>query len=149
MDYLLDTNIILIYSKNDQLAREIEAKYQLLSTDNRLSVSIVSVGEAEAAILKTKIGEKRKDRIRDLIDRLTEFGIDFKEVVRRYAEIDAFSQGKLGQTAVTARNMGKNDIWIAATASVFDLTLVTTDKDFEHLKGQYLKLEYIPLEDFR
>lgn len=44
--------------------------------------------------------------------------------------------------------MGKNDIWIAATASVFNLTLVTTDKDFEHLDGVYLKVKYIPLKDF-
>ena len=31
---------------------------------------------------------------------------------------------------MTARNMGKNDVWIAATAYVLRATLVTTDKDF-------------------
>ena len=45
--------------------------------------------------------------------------------------------------------MGKNDIWIAATASVYDLTLITTDKDFNHLKGEYINLEYIDIEQFR
>ena len=45
--------------------------------------------------------------------------------------------------------MGKNDIWIAATASTFNLTLVTTDKDFDHLKGDYINLEQINIEDFR
>jgi tRNA(fMet)-specific endonuclease VapC len=44
--------------------------------------------------------------------------------------------------------MGKNDLWIAATASFFELTLVTTDKDFHHLRDGYLKVLYIPLEDF-
>ena len=34
--------------------------------------------------------------------------------------------------------MGKNDLWIAATASVFDLTLLTMDKDFEHLNKEFL-----------
>ena len=43
--------------------------------------------------------------------------------------------------------MGKNDIWIAATASVFNLKLVSTDKDFNHLDEEYLDLLYIPLEE--
>ncbi len=33
-----------------------------------------------------------------------------------------------------------NDIWLAATADVFDLTFITTDSDFEHLNGVYLSL---------
>ena len=33
----------------------------------------------------------------------------------------------------SARNMGKNDLFIAATSSVIDLPLVATDKDFRHL----------------
>jgi predicted nucleic acid-binding protein len=43
--------------------------------------------------------------------------------------------------------MGKNDIWIAATASVFDLKLVTTDKDFDHLEEEYIDLLHISLEE--
>jgi predicted nucleic acid-binding protein len=71
------------------------------------------------------------------MSRLTEFGINFEEVIKKYAQIDAYSQGKLKKSRgnFSSRNMGKNDIWIAATASVFDLKLVTTDKDFEHLEG--------------
>jgi hypothetical protein len=29
--------------------------------------------------------------------------------------------------------MGKNDLWIAALAKFHDLTLLTTDHDFDHL----------------
>jgi len=36
--------------------------------------------------------------------------------------------------------MGKNDRWIAATASVPDMDLLTSDKDFEHLDGAYIRL---------
>ncbi len=42
--------------------------------------------------------------------------------------------------------MGKNDLWIAATASVLGARLLTTDNDFEHLKGKYLDLEVIPIK---
>jgi len=34
--------------------------------------------------------------------------------------------------------MGKNDLWIAATAHVTGATLLTTDKDFDHLDPQFL-----------
>jgi predicted nucleic acid-binding protein len=39
--------------------------------------------------------------------------------------------------------MGKNDLWIAATATVFQATLLTTDKDFNHLHNVFFKVEYI------
>ena len=36
--------------------------------------------------------------------------------------------------------MGKNDIWIAATASVMDAPLITTDGDYDHLDSVYLSV---------
>ncbi len=36
--------------------------------------------------------------------------------------------------------MGKNDLWIAATASVTGVTLMTTDGDFDHLHPVHLTL---------
>lgn len=70
-------------------------------------------------------------------------------IIERYAEIDAYSQGKLKGEKVdfSSRNMGKNDLWIAATASIFDLELITTDRDFEHLNPRFLKLTRIDLSE--
>jgi tRNA(fMet)-specific endonuclease VapC len=34
--------------------------------------------------------------------------------------------------------MGKNDLWIAATASVLNLALLMMDGEFEHLSGVFL-----------
>jgi tRNA(fMet)-specific endonuclease VapC len=39
--------------------------------------------------------------------------------------------------------MGKNDLWIAATASVLKARLLTTDHDFDHLDGIFLDVLYI------
>jgi len=50
---------------------------------------------------------------------------------------------------MTARNMGKNDLWIAATTHVLNATLVTTDKDFDHLDKIYIKRDYLDIEMFR
>lgn len=41
---------------------------------------------------------------------------------------------------MTARNMGKNDLWIAATAYEIGASLVTTDKDFNHLQDIFLPI---------
>ena len=39
--------------------------------------------------------------------------------------------------------MGKNDLWIAATAKATGATLLTTDKDFDHLYPGQINRIYI------
>ncbi|MGI9065443.1 MAG: hypothetical protein ACR2HX_03440 [Pyrinomonadaceae bacterium] len=43
----------------------------------------------------------------------------------------------------TARVMGKNDLWIAATTSVLKAKLLTTDNDFDHLDGVFFEVAFI------
>jgi hypothetical protein len=38
---------------------------------------------------------------------------------------------------------GENDLWIAAIAMEHGAELITTDKDFSHLDGHFLKAHYI------
>ncbi|QDK83529.1 type II toxin-antitoxin system VapC family toxin [Spirosoma sp. KCTC 42546] len=104
-------------------------------------IPIVVVGELEAFSLKADWGAQKIDFMRYLIDRYPIADIE-SDVIPVYAQIDAFSQGKL-QTAPlnsSARNMGKNDIWIAATALYLDVELHTTDNDFDHLPALGLRL---------
>jgi len=42
--------------------------------------------------------------------------------------------------------MGKNDLWIAATAAITESKLMTTDGDFDHLNGIYLDLIKIEIK---
>jgi len=74
--------------------------------------------------------------------------INTTEIIDRYAEIDAFSQGKLtrGNSSFSSRNMGKNDLWIAATVSILKVPLLTTDKDFDHLNNEYISLDSIDIQ---
>lgn len=44
--------------------------------------------------------------------------------------------------------MGKNDLWIAATAYAINAKLVTTDKDFDHLNNSFLEIDRINLSPF-
>ena len=147
MEYLLDTNIVLTYARNTEVTKKLEAKLKLLSGDHRLIISIVSVGELKAFMKKNKWGNKKISQLERLVDKFMVADINVEEIIERYAEIDAFSQGKLEnrKSKFTARNMGKNDLWIAATASYLDVEFITTDKDFEHLNGEYLIVNQIDL----
>jgi tRNA(fMet)-specific endonuclease VapC len=62
-----------------------------------------------------------------------------------YSEIDVYSQSKHPtlHLPTSARKMGKNDLWIAATAAVHNAVLLSSDADFEHLDGLFLYFEKI------
>ncbi|MEQ1745905.1 MAG: hypothetical protein ABMA02_10790 [Saprospiraceae bacterium] len=81
--------------------------------------------------------------VASLLDMLYPIDIWSEDILDRNAEIDAFSQGKhpILMHSFTARNMGKNDLWIAASASILGATLLTTDGDFDHLDGVFLSVE--------
>ena len=41
------------------------------------------------------------------------------------------------------RKMGQNDMWIAATALLCDLPIITTDEDFSHLNGSLISVHWV------
>ena len=78
--------------------------------------------------------------------------IDISDLLlNTYIGIDAYSQRNHPDYKhypfKTPRNMGKNDLWIAATASILNLQLVTTDNDFDHLDDIFLDLKKILPEE--
>lgn len=87
--------------------------------------------------------QKRLAKLDAFLSKFLILDLNIGDLIRRYAEIDAFSQGKHPTipSAFSARNMGKNDLWIAASASILNAALLTTDNDFNHLDKQFLKLE--------
>lgn len=147
----MDTNIIIIYSKSKDLARQIEAEHQIFIKENNLAISIVSIAEVNSIIHQFGIGDKRREGIDKILENTTPLDISYGEILKKYEEIDAYSQGKhrTKSSTFSAKNMGKNDLWIAATASAFDITLVTTDADFNHLEGEFLRLKFIDLNKYK
>ena len=139
MDYLLDTNIVLIYLRQSGLKEELDRRLSLFSPENTLLISVVSIGEAKSIAIQRKWGEKKIVQLEGLLKKLLIADINAKRIIERYAEIDAYSQGKLEnkRASFTSRNMGKNDLWIAATTTVTKSKLITTDNDFDHLDGEY------------
>lgn len=145
--YLLDTGILLGYIRASEYAKHVEQEYQLMAPNNISLISIVSVGEIYSLAAQFKWGEKKKKELQAVLSEIHRVDISHEKVLERYAEIDAYSQGKHSArklpNGMTSRNMGKNDIWIAATASILNANLITTDKDFEHLDKEFLEVIYI------
>jgi predicted nucleic acid-binding protein len=110
-------------------------------------MSVVTLGELRSLALQNDWGNQKQISLSILPQQFIITDINVMSIITRYAEIDAFSRGRLKgkPLGMSSRNMGKNDLWIAATASVLNLTLITTDLDFNHLHNHYIDLELITL----
>ena len=52
MNYILDTNIVLIYTRESPLTKIIENKYNLFNSKNKLYLSVVTIAELKSLICK-------------------------------------------------------------------------------------------------
>jgi len=146
--FILDTNIVLAYLlNNEKVVGEIESIFPLFTDENITSISIVTVGELYSLGMQRQWGKYKIEQLAELIRELVIVDINADDIIQKYSVIDAYSQGRYHQipSSITSRNMGKNDLWIAATASATQSTLITTDADFNHLKDIFLKLIFIDL----
>ena len=137
IQYLLDTNILLAYVRWQALARYIEATYQLGTRQPAPVISVVSEAEIRVLAAQNQWGTFKKRMLEEkIMDFLTVIPIPYKEVLAAYVEIDDYSRRQ-------GRVMGKNDVWIAATARVEQATILTTDRDFDHLHPHLVVREYV------
>jgi tRNA(fMet)-specific endonuclease VapC len=142
MIYLFDSNIVLHYVRQSAIMTQIEQNFDPFGLGNEAWMCVVSKGELRSIAVQNQWGGSRRQRLEELMNDFYPADIFSEETIDCYAEIDAFSQHKLPgkPLGLTARNMGKNDLWIAATAHVLGAKLITTDLDFDHLNGVYLDL---------
>jgi tRNA(fMet)-specific endonuclease VapC len=134
--YLLDTNVLVALVRNNDLGKYLDKTYHLTSGLFAFYISVVVLGETTALALKLGWNAAKQGVLNTILGLFTPLDIFDPDVIQAYAEIDAHS-------AATGINMGKNDLWIAATAKRNDLTLLTTDKDFDHLHPTHIDLTWV------
>lgn len=151
MIYILDSNILLHIIRNNQVIDAELKKVGIYNTANAF-ISIVSVGELLSISKQNNWGYSKQQLFEGLIKTFQPIPIQSRVLLEVYAEIDAFSRSKLSSQPLpkgqTARTMGKNDLWIAATTHLSNASLITTDNDFDHLNNIYfpiIKLSSIPI----
>lgn len=144
--FILDTGILLGIVRKSGFAKYVEKKYRISESPNTSFVSVASVAELESLVYQFGWGESKQNMLAETLAKFPKVVIDMS-VVKTFADIVAFSQGKHPKLrlpdGMSARNMGDNDIWIAATAVSLKATLITLDRDFDHLCGVFLDLIYI------
>lgn len=121
---VLDTNLLLQYIRTQTIP----------PADTILTV--ITVAELKSLALQNKWGKTRLQFLDWLISKYPTLNISV-DMFDIYANIDAFSQGKHPQIQLdgSARNMGKNDLWIATIALFYEIELHTLDHDFQHLSA--------------
>lgn len=147
--FLLDTGMLLGLTRKAPWARRTLDRVHLDDQETATFTSVICHGELLALAEKNGWGERRRTELASTLAKVSTLDINKQAILNAYALIDAWTHGK----SVTAPHnvsppepaisMGKNDIWIAATAHASKATLLSTDKDFDHLDGVWLKRLYV------
>jgi tRNA(fMet)-specific endonuclease VapC len=119
--YLLDTNIVIAL-----FADEVEVKNSLASA-NEIFISSITVGELCYGAKKSARSTENLERIKDFVASITVLGCDL-ETAYRYGEV----KNKL---RFKGKPLPENDMWIAAIALQYNLTLVTRDAHFQEVEN--------------
>lgn len=144
---LLDTNILIQLVRGNKTAKEVKSFVEKL-TDPQIFISVVNIAEAESLVVQWNWGKGKLATLKKIIENIITIDIEQNNqpLLDTYVDIDAFSQGKISSPSGeklnnSARNMGKNDLWIAATAHAMDAMLLTTDGDFDHLHNRFFEVQ--------
>ena len=147
--FLLDTNILVGFIREASWALRAREEFLLGDQDVMVVTSVVCQGEILALAEKRGWGEEKRIELASLLAKVPTVDINKQAILNAYALIDAWTHGKSvtaphdASPPKPAVSMGKNDLWIAATAHASKATLLSTDKNFDHLDGVWLKRIYV------
>lgn len=133
----------LLYTKQELLT-DFEKEHQPFSNQNVALISIVTEAEMKSIAIQRGWGQKKLKNLNALISQFLKIPVNTANQIKVYAEIDAYSKHKdpvrKYPKSYSSKTVGKNDLWIAATANITNSKLVTTDGDFDHLDEVFVDL---------
>lgn len=130
--YLLDFNLLVHYVRRTSIWTTVNANHRLMTSEERPFFCVVTSGEFRSLAIQWRWGNQKLDAMEFCLGYFQVRTIDDYDVLRTYAKLDAYAVSR-GTT------MGKNDLWIAATAVVTGATLLTTDRDFDLFAPRFIK----------
>lgn len=145
MNYILDTNVIIALVRGNDLGKKIIEEIKPYSALNKVFLSIVTVAELQVFSAVHNWGQAKMELLYGYFDNSFSISIDNDTLLLRYLDIELYNHNRHPgfPRAGSHYKMGKNDIWIAATAIATDSTLITTDRDFEHLNNLFLPIIFV------
>jgi tRNA(fMet)-specific endonuclease VapC len=137
--YVLDTSALLNLIRGKDLGQQIDQAFGLRGTTYRHTISIVTHGELKVLAERNNWGGPKRDALSTALDQLITVNLDTQAIIDAYVRVaDACRNAPGGE-----RKMGQNDMWIAATALVCGLPIITTDEDFNHLHQTLITVYWV------
>lgn len=136
--WFLDTNILVHVLQRSLLGEHLVGALQLRARASTPLISAVSQGELLSLAAGNGWGKPRRDVLEELLNELVivDVAASARPLLERYAALDQFSHA-------AGHQMGKNDLWIAASASETGSVLLTTDHDFDHLAPAQVRVWWL------
>ncbi|XXY55077.1 PIN domain-containing protein [Sorangium sp. So ce269] len=132
---LLDTVVVLHLVRGNDTGKRIDAAIRLSARAERPLISTITVGEALGFAQYRGWGPDKTERLRAYLEQFVPIDINDEAVFDAYAAMHAY-------LVRNGRKLSDNDVWIAACARATSATLITTDKDFDPLHGEYIQRIY-------
>lgn len=120
-DYLLDTNIVIALFAEEQLVLD------KIGQANSIFIPAIVIGELYYGAYNSSKKEENEAKIDVFV--ISSNILDYEQFVAKiYGKIKKLLKDK-------GKPIPENDIWIAALAMQYDLTLVSRDAHFGHIDG--------------
>ena len=129
--YLLDTTVLLHWTRGKSQAATIEQQFQLTASPLRPLICEVSLGEMLAFSRNPQWSAQQRQRMLAIQQEVTAIDISDRRVLEAYADLST-----LAKASGWGIFHGKNDLWIGAATQVAQAHLLTMDKDFLPLRGR-------------
>jgi tRNA(fMet)-specific endonuclease VapC len=151
MRYLvLDTCAIIHIIRGKASGQQIQTWINSLSPQPRQIISTVTKAELLTFALMAGWQTNKIDFLHKFLTGVTYVDINHadNQLIDNYKLIDGYSKNKAVDPNGNYKGgshilMGKNDIWIAATARTLNATLLTSDGDFDHLDPHIINIKKI------
>jgi len=129
--YLLDTAILLHWTRDTAQAKAIDQQFQLSQLRMRPLICEVSIGEMLAFSRSRKWGSQKQQRLKDIVERQTVIvRISDPRVMDAYADLST-----LAKSSGWSLFHEKNDLWVGAATRASGSHLLTMDTDFLPLRN--------------
>ena len=142
---VIDTCVIIHIVRDSPTGKKCITKLAELDPAPNIIVSVVTKAELISFSKQNGWGDNKINNLNLFLSNATIIDIKAadKTLLDKYVQIDGYSKGKLPDNygdlmTGSSRKMGKNDLWIAATAFAINVSLMTTGGDFDHLNAKLI-----------
>ena len=138
LPFLLDTTVLLHWTRASRQAQAIVQRFHLAESSLRPLACEVSVGEMLAFSRSLGWGPQKRERLAEIERQLVVVDISDRRVMEAFADLSTVAQ-RLGWSLFH----GKNDLWVAAAAKATGAHLLSMDKDFlplVHAEGWHVTI---------